>query len=172
MYKSFCLSRLLYGLEIFSVNKKTQSLLNISQNNLIRFLTGLSRNSHISNTRKILRILSIEELFKYMKLIFAKNLLSNKLCYDIFKLLLTTNYKDNSTSFIKNFKDICNELELEVKYVIKNINNVIKDYKQVCLIDEDNTETELISLCLKNNHDYSMIHQFIYETSYYFFDVL
>ncbi len=74
-------------------------------------MTGLSRNSHNSNTRKILRILSIEELFKYMKLIFVKNLLNNKLCSDIFKLLLTTNYRNNSTSFIKNFKDICNELE-------------------------------------------------------------
>ncbi len=94
-----------------------------------------------------------------MKLIFVKNLLNNKLCSDIFKLLLTTNYRNNSTSFIKNFKDICNELELVVNYVIKNINNVIKDYKEMFLPVEDNTETEIISLCSKKNHDYAMMFQ-------------
>jgi hypothetical protein len=34
--------------------------MNISQNNLKRYMTGLSRNSHTSNTRKILKILSID----------------------------------------------------------------------------------------------------------------
>ncbi len=47
------------------------NLMNISQNNLIRYMTGLSRNSHVLNTRKVLKILSIDELFKYMKLIFV-----------------------------------------------------------------------------------------------------
>ena len=28
-----------------------------------------------------------------------------------------------------------------------------------CLIIEDNTETELIALCLNDNHDFSMINQ-------------
>ena len=43
--------------------------------NLIRYMTGLSKNSHITNTRKILKILSIDELNKYMKLIFFLNLI-------------------------------------------------------------------------------------------------
>ena len=34
VYKSFCLSRLLYGFEILSVNKKTLNKLNVNQNNI------------------------------------------------------------------------------------------------------------------------------------------
>ena len=45
--------------------------MNVSQNNPISYMTDLSSNCHISNTRKILKILSIEELFKYMKLFFC-----------------------------------------------------------------------------------------------------
>jgi hypothetical protein len=59
------------------LNKKTLSSMNFSQNSVIRFMTGLSKNSHISNTRKILRIMNIEELYIYMKLIFIKNLENN-----------------------------------------------------------------------------------------------
>ena len=122
-------------------------------------MTGLSRNSHISNTRKILKILSIEELFKYMKLIFVKNLSNNALCLRIFNSLLLTKYNNNSISFIKYFKDICRDLSLEVNYVFNNINSLIKLFKEDCLSVEDNTETELIRLCLKNNQDYKMIDQ-------------
>ena len=49
--------------------------MNISQSSLMRYMTGLSKNSHITNTRKILKILSIDELNKYMKLIFFLNLI-------------------------------------------------------------------------------------------------
>ena len=122
-------------------------------------MTGLSRNSHISNTRKILKILSIKELFKYMKLIFVKNLSNNALCLRIFNSLLLTKYNNNSISFIKYFKDICRDLSLEVNYVFNNINSLIKLFKEDCLSVEDNTETELIRLCLKNNQDYKMIDQ-------------
>ena len=53
VYKSFCISRLLYGLEIFSLNKTTINRMNVCQNNIIRFITGLSKNCHVSNTRNI-----------------------------------------------------------------------------------------------------------------------
>jgi hypothetical protein len=106
IYKTFCLSCILYDVEIFSVNKKTINLMNISQNNLIRYMIGLSRNSHISITRKILKILSIDEFFKYMKLVFVKNLTNNASCLRIFNSLLLTKYNNNSISFIKYFKGI------------------------------------------------------------------
>jgi hypothetical protein len=48
VYKSFCLSRLLYGFEIMSVNKKTLNKLNVNQNHIIRYMTGLSKHSRIS----------------------------------------------------------------------------------------------------------------------------
>ena len=50
IYKSFCISRILYGFEIMTINKKTLKKLNIAQNDLVRYMTGLSRKSHISET--------------------------------------------------------------------------------------------------------------------------
>jgi len=47
IYKSYSISRLLYGLEIMQINKKTLSSMNLSQNSIIRFMTGLSKNSHL-----------------------------------------------------------------------------------------------------------------------------
>ena len=73
--------------------------------------------------------------------------------------LLNSNYKKNTKSFIKTFRDICSEMNLDVNYVVENIQEIINDYKDNCLIIEDNTETELITLCLNNNHDFSMINQ-------------
>jgi hypothetical protein len=50
-------------------------------------------------------------------------------------------------------------LGLDINYVIKNIKNVIKDFIEACLLVGDNTETELITLCLRNNQDCEMINQ-------------
>ena len=72
IYKSFCLSRILYSLEIMTLNKKTLKTLNINQNNIIRYFTGLSRNSHITILTKILKFFNIHDLYYYMKLVFLK----------------------------------------------------------------------------------------------------
>jgi hypothetical protein len=159
IYKSFCVSRLLYGLEIISLNKKTLNSMNISQNNIIRYMTGLSKHSHISNTRKILKILSIDELFIYMKLVFIKNLKNNIICERIFNHLLVMKYKNNSKSFIKDFKNVCIILQKQSTDIINNIHSVLKEFKDSCLKIEETTETELIKVCLENNHDYIMIKQ-------------
>jgi hypothetical protein len=60
-----------------NLNKKTLKTINIGQNDIVRYITGLSRNSHISNTLKILKLFNINDLYYYMKLIFVKNLKSN-----------------------------------------------------------------------------------------------
>jgi hypothetical protein len=62
IYKSFCILRILYGFKIITINKKTLKKLNISQNDLVRYMTGLSRNSHISEILKILKLFNINEL--------------------------------------------------------------------------------------------------------------
>jgi hypothetical protein len=159
IYKSYCISRLLYGFEILSVNKKTLLKMNVSQNNIIRYITGLSKNSHVSNTRRILKILSINELYSYMKLIFVKNLNNNNLCKKIFNYLLSSKYKNNTKSFIKEFMDVCKEISLDHKYVIDNINSVSIEFKNKCIEFEENTESDLIQTCLNNNHDFNMIYQ-------------
>jgi hypothetical protein len=43
IYKSMCLSLLLYGLEVFKINKTTIKELNLIQNGIIRYMTGLSK---------------------------------------------------------------------------------------------------------------------------------
>ena len=55
-------------------NKKTIQKLSINQNNIIRYFTGLSRNSHISNLKKIKiiqfeRYVLLHEIGIYQKLI-------------------------------------------------------------------------------------------------------
>jgi hypothetical protein len=159
VYKSFCLSRLLYSFEILSINKKTLNVMNVNQNNIIRFMTGLPKNSHISNTRRILKLLSINELNDYMKLIFIKNLKYSKICNDIFNYLLNQNYKNNTKSFIKEFKSLCTRLNLSCIEVFENINEIVKKFKIDCLNVEESIEKELILTCLNNNHDYKMIDQ-------------
>ena len=107
-YKSQCISRILYGLEIMNLNKKTLNTKNIAQNDIVRYITGLSRNSHISNTLKILKLFNTNDLYYYMKLIFVKNLKSNFISNYIFNYLLTSsNYKNNTLSSIKDFKFLC-----------------------------------------------------------------
>jgi hypothetical protein len=86
IYKSFCISRLLYGFEIIFVNKKNLKFLN----NIVRYMTGLSKNSHITNVLKILKLFIIEELYLYMKLIYITNSKNNNICKNIFDFLLNS----------------------------------------------------------------------------------
>ncbi len=39
-----------------TIHKKTLKSLNIEENNIFRYITGLSRNSHVSETFRILRV--------------------------------------------------------------------------------------------------------------------
>ena len=161
IYKSFCLSRMLYGIEIMTLNKKTIQMLNINQNNIIRYFTGLSRNSHISNVTKILKLFNMKDLYFYMKLVFIKNLKNNSICTRIFDYLLISNYRSNTISFIKDFDLICDTLELDEDFIIKNINQVLLTYKEnsreIC--EYDSCEAEIIKTCLNNNHDFNFIKQ-------------
>ena len=129
VYKSFCISRILYGFEIMTINKKTLKSLNIEQNNIFRYITGLSRNSHISDTLRILRVFNIFELYNYMKLIFVNNLKTNIICNSIFNHLLLVKHKPRSLSFMREFKGICIKLELETSYVIENVVGILAYYK-------------------------------------------
>jgi len=75
-------------------------------------MTGLSKNCHFSGTRNILKIMNIDDLCKYMKLIFVKNLKNNDIWYNIFKHMLNSTLKNNTKSFMKDFENICKELNL------------------------------------------------------------
>jgi hypothetical protein len=136
-----------------NINNKTLKSINIAQNDIIRYMTGLSRNSHISNTLKILTIFKIYELYTYMKLIFVKNLRSNKICSSIFNYLLSSNYKKTTLSFIRDFNTICSKLNLDSSFVINNIVSIICTYKKDTLAYEDSIDNDLITVCQQNNTD-------------------
>jgi hypothetical protein len=133
-------------------NKKTLKSLNIEQNNIFRYITGLSRNSHISDTLRILRVFMFE-LYNYMKLIFVKNLKSDFLCKSIFNQLLLVKHKPRSLSIMREFQGICIKLELEPSYVIDNIVSLLADHKLKTLTVEDNETNKLAKECLLNNTD-------------------
>ena len=94
-----------------------------------------------------------------MKLIFIKNLNNNKICKDIFNYLMVNNKRNNTLSFIKDFNIISNRLKLNNTDIVNNINDIIKKFKEDCLMFQQDTESELIIICLNNNHDYNMITQ-------------
>ncbi len=68
-----------------------------------------------------------------MKLIFVKNLNNNSLCKKIFNYLLSSKFKNNTKSFIKEFMNVCEEMNLDHKYVIDNINSVSIEFKNKCI---------------------------------------
>ncbi len=56
---------------------------------------------------------------------------------------------------------ICDTLELDEDFIIKNINQVLLTYKEnsreIC--EYDSCEAEIIKTCLNNNHDFNFIKQ-------------
>jgi hypothetical protein len=147
-----------------NLNKKTLNTLNIAQNDIVTYITGLSRISHISNTLKILKLFNIHDLYYYMKLIFIKKLKSNFVCNYIFNCLLTSNYKNNTLSFIKDFKFLCGKLNKPMNDVADNINAQITEYKEEYRNYEINAENELILICLQNSEDLIMRQQLNFIT--------
>ena len=63
-----------------------------------------------------------------MKLIFVKNLRNSKICKTIFNHLLNSNYKKNTKSFIKSFRNTCNDFNVDNGYIINNITSVIENF--------------------------------------------
>jgi hypothetical protein len=108
IYKVFCLSKFLYGLEIMSLTKRTVKYINMAQNTLIRYMIGLNKYSHMSDLLVILRILNIGELITNYKLIFIKNLGGSEICKLIYEYLVANldSYQKYKLSFAKDMKNL------------------------------------------------------------------
>ena len=141
-----------------NLNKKTLKTINIGQNDIVRYITGLSRKSHISNTLKIFKLFNINDPYYYMKLIFVKNLKSNFICNYIFNTLLISNYRPKTLSFIREFKIVGHKMNESEISVVNNIGNIILRYTSY----ENNIENEIILTCLQNSSDYIMRQQLNY----------
>jgi hypothetical protein len=149
-----------------NLNKKTINTLNLNQNTIVRYMTGLSKHSHVSIVLKALKLFSFQELYHYMKFIFVKNLKNNNICSKIFEYLQTSSYRNrpDTKSFIKDFKNACLFINQKESYVIENIASIINSFKKNCREIEMNDENELILNCLQNNQEHIMINQLNFLT--------
>ncbi len=67
IYKTFCLSKFTYAIELISINSTTIKKLNIMQNSLIRLVLGLNKYAHMSDICQILNIKNLEKLIYSIK---------------------------------------------------------------------------------------------------------
>jgi hypothetical protein len=140
IYKTFCLSRLVYGLEFMHINQTTLNTLDSYQNILIKYMLGISKYSHVTDVFRVLKLFRINELYTFSKLSFIKNLKKNNLCTHIFNNLIiySGHYGKNSKSFIRDINTISTALNLNIFYIYDNIESVICKYKaDLRLIDEE-----------------------------------
>jgi hypothetical protein len=72
VYKNFCLSKITYALGLTLLSKKTITILNTRQNNLIRYSLGLNWKSHINIVSSAMEIGSIEEIYNFNLCLIAK----------------------------------------------------------------------------------------------------
>jgi hypothetical protein len=108
IYKTFCQSILLYGLEIFNFSNGTINELNIRQNILIKLSIGLAKFVKTTPLSSPLRIKSIKHLVYQHKLCFVRQLYNVNFTRSIFKYLEDF-YKLDVTlvdSFFKSYKKI------------------------------------------------------------------
>ena len=140
IYRTFCLSRLVYGLEFMHINQTTLNILDSYQNILIKYMLGISKYAHVTDVIRVLRLFRINELYFFSKLSFIKNLKKNYMCTHIFNNLIINigHYGKNSKSFIRDINTISLSCGSNIIYIYDNIETVIFNYKNdLRQIDED-----------------------------------
>jgi hypothetical protein len=157
IYKCMCLSLLLYGIEIFIISKTTLKQLDLIQNGILRYMTGLSKHCHISPVRKNLKLFNIIDLNLYMKLTFIKNIKNSSICNKIFLFKLNSNasYKPRSKCFIKEYLEICKYLEKDPVAVYESTMSILAEFKEHTFgaNEEDLTESEIRTCLVRGNLD-------------------
>ena len=108
IYKTFCQSILLYGLEIFNFSNATINEINIRQNILIKHSIGLSKFVKTTPLFTALKIKSIRHLVYQHKLCFVRQLYNVTFTRSIYNYL-DDFYKSDAPpvdSFFKSYKKI------------------------------------------------------------------
>jgi hypothetical protein len=75
-------------MEIVTIKKSTLSKLDIMQNNIVRYMIGISNKCHISQVLTTLKIFNIQELNNYMKLNFIANTMNSTVCKKMFTYVM------------------------------------------------------------------------------------
>ena len=151
IYKTYCLSQMTYCLEIMSINNKTISDLDIMQNSLIRYLLNLSRYSHISIIKSILKIANFKHLILRYKLNFLKQIQHHKLTKHILEYSLEN--MNNIKCYAHQIKDAAGILELDIETILKDNRKTIDTLNKKFEIDEDLGLKDSIKFCLNKKND-------------------
>ena len=106
LYKTYCLSKSTYALEIMSLNFKKINELNMSQNFLVRFMLRLNKFNHISDINSALKIMNIKHLYYKHKLGFIKQIKNNSISNQIYNILKNQNKDYSTLSFLKDIDDM------------------------------------------------------------------
>ena len=154
IYKTFCLSRLLYSIENMCVSLKTLKTVNTMQNNLIRYALRLRRNVHMSFLVKSLKLENFKDLFFKHKLSFLYQVKGNYLTKEIlkFKVLQSSSFNELSfkktASVINDFKTLCSILETDITSLIDTNSTNMKLYFDKINFDNNDGLSDSIKLCL------------------------
>ncbi len=68
LYRTYCLSQFTFALETTTLNQTSIDFLNVSQNNLIRYMLSLKSRCVMTTLLRVLKIHKIEELYVSSKL--------------------------------------------------------------------------------------------------------
>ena len=160
IYKTFCLSKFLYGLEIMTLNNETLARINVSQNSIVRYIVGLYKKTHISPVLKALKLFNINALYLFFKMTFIKNLKKNFICKYIFDFLMknTNAYCRNTNSFVRDIRGLIEYFNCDIQYLYTYVIEFIKDFKREAReMDEEDTTIMLVRDCLHNSESYEFI---------------
>jgi hypothetical protein len=153
-YKTFCLSKLVYGLEFMNLNSCTIKNLDQQQNSLIKYMLGTSKYSHVTDIFTVLKLFRMKELYIFSKLSFLKNLKKNKICTHIFNNLIINKLNfcnNNSKSFIRDIKAISFTLNINIYDLYDNIDKHIENYiDNLRFIDENDFRLMTVKNCIDN----------------------
>jgi hypothetical protein len=131
LYKTYCLSQFIYGLETSTLNIKTRNIINLKQNTLIRQLIGINKYSHISDILKCLRIYDFHDLYISSKLSFLEMIKSNELSLSILNFLCSDleNINKHTNSFKKDIQLVQSHFDLDIAVILvkpKALKNLMK----------------------------------------------
>jgi hypothetical protein len=162
LYKTFCLSKFLYGLEIMTLNMGTLDKIDLTQNAIVRYIAGLYRTSHISPVLRTLKLFNIRELYLFFKLTFIKNMKKSFICLYIFNYINNNrnNYKERTLSFARDLKTLSQTLRLDRDFIVDKVISVIMNYKKEAReFDEEDVTLLLVRDCLHNyeSHPFQQI---------------
>ena len=148
LYKSYCLSRMTYCLEIMSVSNKTITKINVKQNNIFRFLLNLDNRSVMKHVLPALKVLTLKQLILKRKIGFISQIKDHPLTSGILSHLIQTNpnEKRKSNSFKADMYEIENILGSEVynmkkREILSKYENTIRredgiiDSLETCLLN-------------------------------------